>query len=152
MAAYLASLYSIGQGNDAANNEIQEAIWTLMDPTADHRAPNPDHVDPTSYLEEAVTRYQTMNKPGNQSELNSFLAGFEIVSPTNMKFKRGLGTGGFQEDIVTIPDPAPDPDTDFAGLNRPLVMYPTPEPRSGSWILLGLLGAAAFVLPRRVNF
>ena len=143
------SLYGVGQGNDIANNEIQEAIWTLMDPTADHGAPNPDHIDPTSDLEQAVTWYETMNTAGNRSELNSFLAGFEIVSPTNMKFKRGLGIGGFQEDIATIPDLS----TDVAGLNRQIVVCPTPEPRSGSWILMGLLGAAAFVLPRvrRVN-
>ena len=149
MAAYLVSLYGVGQGNDTANNEIQEAIWTLMDPTADHGAPNPDHIDPTSDLEQAVTWYETMNTAGNRSELNSFLAGFEIVSPTNMKFKRGLGIGGFQEDIATIPDLS----TDVAGLNRQIVVCPTPEPRSGSWILMGLLGAAAFVLPRvrRVN-
>src|SRR5271166_2419690 len=146
MAAYLVSLYSVGQGNDAANNEIQESIWTLMDPTADRGAPNPDHVDPTSYMEQAVTWYETMNTAGNRSKLNSFLGGFEIVSPTNMKFKKGLGTGGFQEDIAQITHPAPDLVGDVAGVNRQIVA--TPEPRSGSWILGGLFGAAAFLLPR----
>ncbi len=145
MAAYLVSLYNVGQGNDTANNEIQEAIWTLMDPTADHGAPNPDHVDPTSYLEQAVTWYETMNAAGNGNELNSFLAGFEIVSPTNMKFKKGLGIGGFQEDIARITDPAPDVVKDLIGVNQ---IVATPEPRSGSWILAGLFGAAAFLLPR----
>jgi hypothetical protein len=148
MAAYLVSLYSLGQGNDAANNEIQEAVWTLMDPSADHAAPNPDHVDPTSDLEQAITWYETMNTAGNRGELNSFLSGFEIVSPTNMKFKRGLGTGGFQEDIVTIPDPAPDVVANAVGLDRQIIVCPTPEPRSISWILLGLLGPAAFLLPK----
>jgi hypothetical protein len=147
MAAYLVSLYSVGKGNNAANNDIQEAIWTLMDP-AGHSAPNPDHVDPTSDLEQAVTWYQTMNTAGNRSGLNSFLAGFEIVSPTNMKLKRGLETGGFQEDIVTIPDPAPNVVTNTVGLARQIVVCPTPEPRSGSFILAGLFGAAAFLLTR----
>ncbi len=148
MSAYLVSLYSVGQGNDAANNEIQEAIWTLIDPSALRGAPNPDHVDPTGDLEQAITWYETMNTAGNRSELNSFLAGFEIVSPTNMKFKRGLGTGGFQEDIVTIPDPAPDVVANVAGLDRQIVVCPTPEPRSVSWILLGLFGSAMFLLPK----
>ena len=34
MVAYLVSLYKIGNGNNTANNQIQEAIWTLMDPAA----------------------------------------------------------------------------------------------------------------------
>ena len=147
MAAYLVSLYSVGKGNNAANNTIQEAIWTLMDPSAGHAPPNPNHVDPTSDLEQAVTWYETMNTAGNRSDLNSFLAGFEIVSPTNMKLKRGLETGGFQEDIVTIPA-APNVVTNTVGLARQIVVCPTPEPRSVSWILAGLLGAAAFLLPK----
>jgi hypothetical protein len=148
MAAYLVSLYSVGQGNNASNNEIQEAIWTLLDPNADHAAPDPDHIDPTSDLEQAVTWYEGMNTAGNRSELTSFLAGFEIVSPTNMKFKRGLGVGGFQEDIVEISDPAPDPKPEAFGLVQQIVVCPTPEPRSGSWVLAGLFGVAALLLPR----
>jgi hypothetical protein len=148
MAAYLVSLYSVGQGNNASNNEIQEAIWTLLDPKADSAAPNPDHVDPTNDLEQAVTWYESMNTAGNRSELNSFLTGFEVVSPTNMKFKRGLGIGGFQEDIVEISDPATGPNPDVIGLSRQIVVCPTPEPRSGSWILASLLGVAALLLPR----
>jgi hypothetical protein len=143
MAAYLVSLYSVGQGNNASNNEIQEAIWTLLDPSADHGAPNPDQLDPTGDLEQAVTWYESMNTAGNRNELKSFLAGFEIVSPTNMKFKRGLGTGGFQEDIVEISDPKPE----VNGLVQQIVVCATPEPRSGSWILAGLFGVAVLLLP-----
>ena len=34
MVAYLVSLYNVAQGGTTSNNQIQEAIWTIMDPTA----------------------------------------------------------------------------------------------------------------------
>ena len=113
MVAYLVSLYNQGQGNNTSNNQIQEAIWTIMDPKAEGAVIDPSGVNASSYLEQAVTWYTSMN--ANQSSLNSFLSKFEIVSAANMTFSHGLGIGGFQEQIVM-----------------------TPEPRGGIWILLAL--------------
>jgi hypothetical protein len=123
MVAYLVSLYNVSQGASTANNGIQEAIWTLMDPAADGPVINPSGVNPDSYLEQAVTWYDSMS--GNQTALNSFLSQFEVVSDSNMTFSNGLGIGGFQEQIVM-----------------------TPEPRGGIWMLVGLL-AGGFLLVRR---
>ena len=67
-----------------------------------------------------------MSAPANQGALNTFLSKFEIVSPTNMTFKNGLGSGGFQEQIVL-----------------------TPEPRGGIWMLLGLLTVGFLATWRR---
>jgi hypothetical protein len=114
MAAYLVSLYNRGQGNNVSNNEIQEAIWTILDPKAEGAAIDPAGVNPDSYIEQAVSWYNSMS--GNQSALNRFLSNFEIVSPANMNYVNGLGIGGFQEQIVM-----------------------TPEPRGGVWMILGLL-------------
>ncbi len=121
MAAYLVSLYNQGAGaNLNNNNEIQEAIWTIMDPQAEGAVINPSGLSPDSYLEQAASWYVTANTPGNQGALNSFLSRFEIVSPPNMTYTGGLGHGGFQEQIVM----------------NPVV---TPEPRGGVWLLLSLL-------------
>ena len=113
MAAYLVSLYNVGKGATASNNEIQEAIWTIMDPKAEGGVIDSD-VNATTYLEQAATWYTSMN--ANQSALNSFLSKFEIVSSAQMTFKDGLGICGFQEQIVM-----------------------TPEPRQGVWLILPML-------------
>jgi hypothetical protein len=128
MAAYLVSLYNVGQGNNTSNNQIQEAIWTLLDPTAQGAAIDPSGVNPDSYLENAVTWYTTMN--ANQGALNSFLSQFEILSDPSMTFNNGLGTGGFQEQIVMTPTAAP-------------------EPRGAVWMLLFLMGGGYLVMSRK---
>ena len=124
MAAYLVSLYNVSQGSTTANNEIQEAIWTILDPAAQGPVIDPSGVNPDSYLENAVNWYNNMS--GNQTALNTFLSKFEIVSDPSMTgLGNGVGVGGFQEQIVM-----------------------TPEPRGGIWILLGFL-AAGFLVVRR---
>src|SRR5665213_2303309 len=121
MAAYLVSLYNQGPGaNRNNNNEIQEAIWTIMDPQAEGAVIDPSGLSPDSYLEQAASWYTSANTPGNQGALNSFLSRFEIVSAPNMTYTGGLGRGGFQEQIVMDP-------------------VVTPEPRGGVWLLLSLL-------------
>jgi hypothetical protein len=136
MAAYLVSLYNVGQGKNQTNESIQEAIWTLLDPSADGRAPNPNRVNPSVELENAATWYSTMNTAANLGALNSFLANYEIVSDPAMKFKKGLGIGGFQEQIVDPPAaPCPTPSA-------------VPEPRGGMWMLVGLFAAGGFLLRR----
>ena len=120
MAAFLVSLYNLPQGGSTANNQIQEAIWTLMDPTAEGAAIDPSGVDPTNYLEQAATWYMGGNA------VDSFLSKFEVVSDVNMIVPRvGVGVGGFQEQIVM-----------------------TPEPRGGLWMLIGLFGMAGCVFRR----
>jgi hypothetical protein len=129
MVAYLVSLYNQSQGGSTSNNQIQEAIWTIMDPSAEGAVINPASVDPTTYLEQAVTWYSSMNT--NQTALNSFLSQFQIVSDPSMTFSNGLGSCGFQEQIVMTPTP-------------------TPEPRGGLWMLLALM-VGGFLVMRRVR-
>jgi hypothetical protein len=131
MVAYLASLYNVTAGATAANDEIQEAIWTLLDPKAQGPALNPDNINPTSDLEAAASWYTTMNEPGNISALNAFLANYEIVSDPTMIFSNGLGYGGFQEQIVD-----------------PVHLASTPEPSGSIWMLAGLFGVAGLLVQR----
>jgi hypothetical protein len=122
MAAYLVSLYNVPSGYTTSNNEIQEAIWTLMDPTAEGAAIDPSGVNPTDYLEQAANWYV------GGGATNSFLGQFEVVSDSTMNVPlSGVGTGGFQEQIV---------------------FTPAPEPRGSIWMLIGLFGAAGFLLKR----
>jgi hypothetical protein len=126
MAAYLVSLYNVPLGNNTSNNQIQEAIWTLLDPAAEGPAIDPSGVNPDSYLEQAASWYNGMS--GNPGALNSFVSQFEIVSDPSMTgLGSGAGVGGFQEQIV---------------------MTPTPEPRGGLWMLIGLFGFGAVLLRR----
>lgn len=132
MAAYLESLYNQSAGGNTANNDIQDAIWTVLDPVADvtaYGAVSDPGYDGTSYIEQAATWYMSMSNPENQAALNAFLAHFEIVSDATMTFSGGLGYGGFQEQIVDPPSPVP-------------------EPRDAGIILLGLLAIGAVVLRR----
>lgn len=140
MAAYLVSQYSLGSGNNTANKQIQEAIWTLLDPAQEGAASNPANVNPTGYLESAADWYNTMHKPGNLSALNSMLKDFEIVSPATMKFRKGLGTGGFEEQIVMAPTTKPA----VLGAQN---LVATPEPRNAS-ILIGLIAMAGCLANR----
>lgn len=121
MVAYLVSQYNTSLGDNTSNNQIQEAIWTLMDPTSEGQAINPDWVNASSYLEQAENWYTTMNE--SPALLNTFLSRVEVVSPTSM-----TGHGTFQEQIV---------------------ITPTPEPRGTVWMLLSLLGIGLLVLRRR---
>jgi hypothetical protein len=127
MVADLMSLYNRSLGNNTSNNQIQEAIWTIMDPSAEGTVINPGNVDASSYLQQAAAWYTTIN--ANQAALNSFLSQFEIVSSADMTWPDGLGKGGFQEQIV-------------------MTLTPTPEPRGAVWILLSLL-AGGFLVMRR---
>ena len=133
MVAYLVSLYNPALGNNTSNNQIQEAIWAIMDPKAEGPASNPGNINDASYLEQAASWYNSMNTPVNLAALSTFLSRFEIVSPTNMTFTNGLGNGGFQEQIVMFPALVP--------------VVVTPEPRAGVWILFCLLGG--FLVTRR---
>jgi hypothetical protein len=126
MAAYLVSLYNLGQGNSTSNNQIQEAIWTILDPSAEGPVIDPSGVNPDSYLEQAVSWYNSMS--GNQTALNSFLSRFEIVSDPSMTgLRSGVGVGGFQEQIIMT----------------------TPEPRQEGLLLVGLLMGGFLVVRRK---
>jgi hypothetical protein len=131
MVAYLDSLYNISQGGNTANNQIQQAIWTLMDPKAETVGlTDPSGVDPTSYLEKAVTWYNGID--GNQSALNTFMSQFQVIDSNTMTVANGFGTGGFQEQIVMTP----------------IVTAPTPEPRGSAFVVLGIL-LGGFLVVRR---
>jgi hypothetical protein len=131
MAAYLVSLYNVSAGGSTSNNQIQEAIWSIMDPKAEGAVINPSGTNPDSYLEQAASWYASMNTSGNLGSLNSFLSQFEVVSSANMTFSNGLGSGGFQEQIVMNP-------------------AVTPEPRGAVWILLALV-LGGFLVTRRTR-
>lgn len=138
MAAYLVSQYNLANNTmqiQNANNEIQQAIWTLMDPTVDGPVVDPSGLNPDYYLEQAASWVQAMNTPGNLSALNAYLSHFEVVSDATMTFySSGAASGGFQEQIVD-PNPIPPP-------------CPTPEPRGCALALGALLAGAAFVVKR----
>jgi hypothetical protein len=144
MAAYLVSLYNVGQGNNVSNNQIQEAIWTLLDPSKSGKAPNPRNSNPTNYLEQAADWFSSMNSPGSQDDLNEFLDDFEIVSPTSMKYKKGLGSGGFQEQIAMLPVTPPI----NLSLRNEIVLASTPEPRAVSLIVILLFVSGGFLSRR----
>jgi hypothetical protein len=132
MVAYLVSQYNIGNGNTAANNQIQEAIWTLMDPAAYATAsPVVSLIDPselgvpTADLEAAADWYL------GGGATNAFLSQFEVLSDATMTAGSSadgyVGIGGFQEQIV---------------------FTPAPEPRGSIWMLIGLFGVAGFLVQR----
>jgi len=123
MVAYLTSLYNQSAGPNTSNNDIQDAIWSIMDPAVDGAVSDPGY-NGASYIEAAATWYTSMNTPGNLAALNTFLSYYEIVSDSTMTFSNGLGIGGFQEQII---DPTP--------VQAPC---PTPEPRGVAWALIGL--------------
>jgi hypothetical protein len=126
MVADLVSLYNVSQGGTTANNQIQEAIWTLMDPAAQGPVIDPSGVNPDNYLEQAAGWY--MANSGNQIAMNNFLSGFEVISDPSMTFSNGLGQGGFQEQIVMA----------------------TPEPRGTVWMVLCIV-LGGFVIARRTR-
>jgi hypothetical protein len=132
MVAYLVSLYNIPQnGNstvNAANNQIQEAIWTLMDPASYGSGALIDPSGfgvPTADLEAAANWYL------GGGATNTFLSQFEVVSDATMTAGTSadgyVGVGGFQEQIV---------------------FTPTPEPRGSIWMLIGMFGVGGFLLQR----
>jgi hypothetical protein len=127
MVAYLVSLYNQNAGATTANIDIQEAIWTLMDPVAEGAATNPTNANPDSYLEAAAAWYKSAI--GNTATMNFFLAQFQIVSDPGMTFSNGLGSLGFQEQMVMTP-------------------APVPEPRGGVWVVLGVM-LGGFLIARR---
>ncbi|HTC34877.1 MAG TPA: hypothetical protein VK724_15980 [Bryobacteraceae bacterium] len=138
MVAWLVSQYNIPQNANptvnAANNQIQEAIWTLMDPRAyaslywQHPLIDPSGLgQPTADLEAAANWYL------GGGATNSFLSHFEVVSDVNMAanpYHGNVDSGGFQEQIVYLP---------------------TPEPRAGSMILFALFGVGAFLKARAMR-
>jgi len=133
MVAYLVSLYNVPQNGNStvntANNQIQEAIWTLMDPASyGAGAPliDPSGVGvPTTDLEAAANWYL------GGGATNAFLSQFEVVSDATMAPGTSadgyVGVGGFQEQIV---------------------FTPAPEPRGSIWMLIGLFGVGGFLLQR----
>jgi hypothetical protein len=134
MAAYLTMQYHVldNPSNNAYNNGIQEAIWTILDPTmADPTltspAPLPNIGDPTSALKQAAQWYANPNSD------KSFLASFRIIGEASMYncVAGGPLCSGFQEQLF-------DPPT------TPTV----PEPRGQLLVILGLLSLCAFKYQR----
>jgi hypothetical protein len=112
MAAFLASRYQLAHGSNAFNNGLQAAIWDIMDPASSPAAPT--YADAAQALEEAAEWY------ANPNSNKSFLADFLIVSDSTMSWS-GAGEplgGGFQEQLV-------------------MLTTPVPEPRAALWMLLG---------------
>jgi hypothetical protein len=136
MVAWLVSQYNIAQNGDptvnAANNQIQEAIWTLMDPAA-YATDNPAQplIDPSGQGQPTADLEAAANWFLGGGATTSFLSQFEVVSDATMTpgtVQDGyVGVGGFQEQIVMA----------------------TPEPRAGIWVLLGVFVIGACVLRKR---
>jgi len=132
MAAYLVSLYNQTPADYPVDNQIQDAIWSIMDP-AGETVSDPG-VNGTSFVEQAANWYMGMDNSANLTALNNFLAHYEIVSPASMDCSNRLVNCGFQEQIVD-PNPIPAP-------------TPTPEPRGGALALLGVFAIGMFGLRR----
>ena len=135
MVAYLDSLYVQTNQNAsptlADNNEIQNAIWSLLDP-AGETVPATGY-NGASYLEQAANWYMAMDTAPNLSALNTFLNNFDIISPSSLNCSNDLVNCGFQEQII---DPTPGP------IPTPV---PTPEPRGSVWMIAGLLALGAWL-------
>lgn len=111
MAGYLVSQYNLAGGNNAANNNIQMAIWELLDPVSYPTAPislNPS-AQPTEALEMAADWYQGTDETAREA----YLQNYRIVSDATMTCPAGgcvsnsllPMVGGFQEQITSVPEP-----------------------------------------------
>lgn len=111
MAGYLVSQYNLAVGNNAANNNIQMAIWELLDPVSYTTTPmslNPS-AQPTDALEMAADWYAGTDEFTREA----YLANYRIVSDANMTCPAGgcvsnsllPMVGGFQEQITSVPEP-----------------------------------------------
>ena len=111
MAGYLVSQYNLAGGNNAFNNNIQMAIWELLDPASYTTAPmslNPS-AQPTEALEMAADWYQGTDETARET----YLQNYRIVSDATMTCPTGgcvsnsllPMVGGFQEQIASLPEP-----------------------------------------------
>lgn len=111
MAGYLVSQYNLAGGNNAANNNIQMAIWELLDPVSYTTTPlslNPS-AHPTDALEMAADWYAGTNETARET----YLQDYRIVSDATMTCPTGgcvsnssaPMVGGFQEQITYLPEP-----------------------------------------------
>jgi PEP-CTERM motif-containing protein len=103
MVGYLTTLYNLPQGANAYNDGIQEAIWTIMDPTGTNVA-LPNIGDATSALNTAASWYSSTTA----SQRDYLLSAFNIITDPASK----LGPScGFQEQITGHLAPVPEPRT-----------------------------------------
>ena len=130
MAAYLVTQYHTldTPTDDAYNEGIQAAIWTLMDPAGYPTALPSNIGNPAPELQAAAQWFASSTND------KSFLTNFQIVSDTAM-YNCGAGAlcGGFQEQLF-------DP-----------VMPAVPEPRGQMLVLLGVLSLCAFKYQRSLK-
>jgi len=109
MAAYLVSQYNLAGGNDAANNNIQMAIWELLDP-ASYTA-NPMSLNSSAHPTEALEMAADWYHGTTEDQREAYLQDFRIVSDASMTCPAsGCGAdapmvGGFQEQITHLPEP-----------------------------------------------
>jgi hypothetical protein len=99
MAAYLVSQYNLPAGNTAANNGIQTAIWTILDPSSYSAALF--SADPSAALEQAAVWYNTTSVAAR----DSYLMNYRIVSDSTMAACGPVLCSGFQEQMTVVPEP-----------------------------------------------
>jgi hypothetical protein len=105
MAAYLVSHYDLGGGNNAANNNIQMAIWEMLDPLS---YPNPLSINPSASPTDALEMAADWYHDNSEGQREAYLQDYRIVSDATMTFGGADAPllGGFQEQITHVPEPA----------------------------------------------
>src|SRR5579863_206586 len=88
MVAYLVSLYNQTPADYPMDNQIQDAIWSIMDPAGE--TVNDPGVNGTSFVEQAANWYMGMDTSANLTALNNFLAHYQVVSPVSMDCSNSL--------------------------------------------------------------
>ncbi|HEY1240836.1 MAG TPA: hypothetical protein VGF16_09780 [Bryobacteraceae bacterium] len=107
MAAYLVSQYDLPGGNDAANNNLQMAIWELLDPIS---YPDPLNVNPSAQPAADLALAGDWYYGTTEAQREAYLQNYRIVSDATMTCPAaGCGAnapkvGGFQEQITRIPE------------------------------------------------